>query len=87
MKGRENMSAGFDDLIIELQGNFTLIAEFLSNPETVISDYNLTDAESKALLSRDADVLAALCGSQQLAQGVLSGAHTPGCHGPTGPPF
>jgi hypothetical protein len=81
------MSAGFKELVSNLQGNFTLIAEFLSNPEMVISGYSLTDVESKALLSRDADALAALCGSQQLAQGVLSGAHTPTCHGTVGPPF
>lgn len=81
------MSTGFKDLVKALQGDFTLIAEFLNSPEKVLYNYELTTTERQALLSRDSDALAALCGSQQLAAGVLSGAHTPSCQGPTGPPF
>lgn len=39
--------------------------------------------EQKALLSRNFDALASLCGSQQMAAGVLSGAHTPLCSNKT----
>ena len=73
------MSTGFRQLVSELQGDFTLVAQYLQNPKGVVSRYNLTSCESSALLSRNFDSLAALCGSQQLAAGVLSGAHTPTC--------
>lgn len=89
LRGKEGevMSADFKRLIYDLQWNFTLIAEYLSNPESTLLNYNLTKREKEALLTRDPDTLAELCGSQQLAAGALSGAHTPSCHGPTGPPF
>lgn len=82
------MSVDFQNLVQALQNNFALLAEFLEEPKKVISRYNLTDEECKALLSRNVDVLAELCGSQQMAAGVLSGAHTPTCRPGTGPgPF
>ena len=81
------MSADSKKLIYDLQCDFTLVAEYLSNPENTLLNYDLTQQEEEALLSRDPDILAELCGSQQLAAGALSGAHTPSCHGPTGPPF
>ncbi len=77
------MSNGFKQLTIALQGDFTLVADFLENPSEIISHYNLTDEERDAMLSRDFDKLAALCGSQQMAAGVLSGAHTPSCSNKT----
>lgn len=73
------MSHGFQDLIHSLQGDFSLIAEFLENPEQVTAKYKLSSSERNAVLSRDFDALAALCGSQQMAAGVLSSAHTPTC--------
>ena len=73
------MSVGFKQLVTSLQGVFSLVANFLENPMCVISQYDLTDDEKKALLSRNFDALASLCGSQQMAAGVLSGAHSAQC--------
>jgi len=73
------MSNGFKQLVASLQGDFSLVAQFLENPKKLVSRYILSSDEKKALISRDFDALAALCGSQQLAAGVLSGAHTPTC--------
>ena len=73
------MSVGFKHLVSAMQGDFSLVANFLENPMQVVSQYNLSAEEKKAMLSRDFDMLAALCGSQQMAAGVLSGAHTPTC--------
>lgn len=77
------MSVGFIQLVSSLQGDFSLIADFLENPKRVISQYDLTASERRALLSRNFDDLASLCGSQQMAAGVLSHAHTPLCSNKT----
>lgn len=57
--------------------------DFLENPSDVISNYDLLDGERNAILSRDFDRLASLCGSQQMVTGVLSGAHTSLCSNKT----
>ncbi len=77
------MSVGFIQLVSSRQGDFSLIADFLENPKRVISQYDLSASEQEALLSRNFDDLASLCGSQQMAAGVLSGAHTPFCSNKT----
>ena len=77
------MSDGFKQLVESLQGDFSLIVSFLENPMKVISRYDLSADEQSAMLSRDFDSLAALCGSQQMAAGVLSGGHTPMCSNKT----
>ena len=70
----------FNDLIVNLQGNPNLIAEFITNPEGVLQKYDLTNEENSALLSGNLDSLVNLGLSDQLAAGVLSGAHTPSCN-------
>ena len=71
------MSTGFKQLIQSLQSDFTLVAQFLDNPKHLVSRYRMTSAEKIALLTRDFDALAVMCGSRQLAAGVLSATHTP----------
>ncbi|MBR0428977.1 MAG: hypothetical protein IJK17_02695 [Lachnospiraceae bacterium] len=73
------MSVGFKDLVASLQGDFEALVNFMDSPETFVANYELSDDEREALLSRDAEKLAELAGSEQLALGVLSGAHTPTC--------
>ena len=73
------MSVGFKNLMSGLQSNFEALVEFMDNPESYISRYKISDAERMALLSRDADKLAELTGSAQLAVGALSSSHTPTC--------
>ena len=73
------MSTGFKQLVSALQGDFSLIVEFLDNPQAVVSRYDLSADEKDAMLSRDFDALASLCGSQQMFAVVLSAAHTPLC--------
>lgn len=75
------MSTGFAQIVDALQGNFTSVVMFLDNPEEFIKNYNLTPLEVSALLNRDFNQLAELCGSEQLALGVVSGAHSSGCSG------
>lgn len=73
------MSKGFMCLVDELQGNFEAVVNFLEDPGVFIDSYAVTSEERSALMSRDFDALAEMCGSEQLAVGVLSGAHSSGC--------
>lgn len=47
--------SSFNELISDLQGTPSLISEFISNPEGVVSRYNLSDAQKAAILSGDSD--------------------------------
>ncbi len=73
------MSIGFKELVGALQGDFLLVAEFLENPQQVVSRYKLSADEQNAILNRNFEALTSLSGSSELAQGVVSGAHTPVC--------
>lgn len=69
----------FNDLVENLQGNPNLIAEYISNPISVLEKYNLTSEEHDALLSGSFEGLISLGVSGELAAGVLSGAHSATC--------
>lgn len=67
-------------LVNDLQGNPNLIAEFLVNPSAAVDKYSLSKVERNAILSGDLDALVSIGVSNNLAVGVLSGAHTPSCN-------
>lgn len=69
----------FNDLVNDLQGNPNLIADYVTNLSGVLSKYNLTVEETNALLSGDFEGLVNLGLSNELAAGVLSGAHSQRC--------
>jgi hypothetical protein len=71
--------SSFNELISDLQGTPSLISEFISNPEGVVSRYNLSDAQKAAILSGDSDMLLSVGVDNGLIGGALSGAHTPSC--------
>lgn len=71
--------SNFNELISDLQGTPSLISEFISNPESVVSRYNLSDVQKAAILSGDSDMLLSVGVDDGLIGGALSGAHTPSC--------
>jgi cephalosporin hydroxylase len=74
-KQGEYCMKNFDVLINELQSNVSVISDFLANPKKVIEEYNLTDEQKKAMLSRDIASLDNLGIEKSVAVGALSGAH------------
>lgn len=69
----------FENLIQDLQGNPNLIATFIANPKEVLDEYALSNDERSAILSGDMATLTNVGVNNNLAAGVLSGAHTPSC--------
>ncbi|MBF0780642.1 MULTISPECIES: arginine deiminase [unclassified Granulicatella] len=68
-----------EKLISDLQGNPNLIADFILDPEATVDRYDLSAHQRKAILSGDLDSLVSIGISNNLAVGVMSGAHTPYC--------
>ncbi|CAD2072602.1 arginine deiminase [Phocicoccus pinnipedialis] len=62
----------FNTLVQDLQGDYSKIASYLSNPEEFLKSYDLSEAEYNALLSKDFDSLATLTSDNELAAGVMS---------------
>lgn len=65
----------FNVLIHDLQSNVSVISDFLADPKKVIGQYNLTNDQVSALLSRDITALDNLGIEKSIAVGALSGAH------------
>lgn len=65
----------FDVLIQDLQSNVSVISDFLADPKKVIGQYDLTNEQASALLSRDITSLDNLGIEKSIAVGALSGGH------------
>lgn len=76
------MSKGFEKFVMDVQGNFSVVADFTQSPIEVMRKYGLTEEEIDAVMNKDVNILAMLTGSESMVSGILSGAHTPTC--PTG---
>ena len=73
------MSGDFSKLVTDLQSDYSLAIDFLDNPADFLKNYNLDEIEYWALSTSDYSLLAELCGSEQVAAGALSGAHSSQC--------
>lgn len=73
--------SNFKFLVQDLQGDYSKIAEYLSDPKSFLSSYDLSEEEYEALLSKDFDSLATLTSDNELAAGVMSSpwAHSQRC--------
>ncbi|RLK63808.1 arginine deiminase [Atopobacter sp. AH10] len=65
----------------ELQGDISVISEYLADPESFLSKYDLNDIEKQALINKDIDALVTLGLDQELAVNAMSApwAHSQRC--------
>lgn len=75
----KQMSDDFRKLVTALQSDYSLAIDFLDDPSCFLKNYQLNENEYKALSTSDFSLLAELCGSEQVAAGALSGAHSSLC--------
>lgn len=75
------MKKNLQELINSLQGDISTISEYLADPETFLSKYNLDESEKQALINKDVDALVALGLEQELATNAMSSpwAHSMRC--------
>jgi hypothetical protein len=59
--------AKLNDLLIHLGRDADLAAAYEKNPDSVLSRYELTDAEKQALLAGDVDAVQKACGLKTLS--------------------
>jgi hypothetical protein len=64
--GYQMKSQGLQELVKKIFSNEKIKAEFISNPDTVLSRFSLTDEEKKAVLNTHAKLKLVASDSQQL---------------------